>query len=303
MQNLSVIASVSPTQEQAQILLGRFGFSVQYFQKYVNPVKKMHSPGMVLMSFILRGNGIHYLGEEAYHESGGSIGVTHYGQEHDIITDEKGMDIMNIYLDVARHPLPELPAALREVLPELIPLHPNFSNSLNRMVRLQFDHPENAEKLVMLIHDEQMRAETGYAEAMRQLFATFLMECFRQALKSGLTPSSTRDLNAAAPLERVRLQLDKKYAETQTLDELARISGMSRSHLCRSFKQYTGKSPFDYLLDRRVQAAMLKLRSGSGKILPMSQDCGFGDVTFFNKTFKERVGETPTQYRRRWQIS
>jgi AraC-like DNA-binding protein len=63
------------------------------------------------------------------------------------------------------------------------------------------------------------------------------------------------------------------------------------------FKAYTGKSVFSYLLDLRIQASMLRLRSRNDKVLSVALECGFSDLTFFNRAFKARVGMTPRGYR------
>jgi AraC-like DNA-binding protein len=53
-----------------------------------------------------------------------------------------------------------------------------------------------------------------------------------------------------------------------------------------------------YLLQRRLQEAMLRLRGSDDKVLAIALDCGFRDLSYFNRQFKSRVGMTPTQYRR-----
>ncbi|MEI8342045.1 MAG: helix-turn-helix transcriptional regulator [Verrucomicrobiota bacterium] len=57
------------------------------------------------------------------------------------------------------------------------------------------------------------------------------------------------------------------------------------------------KSVFDYLIERRIQAAMMRLRGGDEKILAVAMDCGFNDLSYFNRKFKQLVGILPTQYR------
>jgi AraC-like DNA-binding protein len=79
---------------------------------------------------------------------------------------------------------------------------------------------------------------------------------------------------------------------------LARFAGVSPAHLCRAFKNYSGKNLFDYLLERRLQAAMLALRGTDEKILSVALDSGFHDVAYFNRRFKQIVGRTPGEYRK-----
>lgn len=283
-----------PTRQQR---LAALGVDLEYHPGYRRTKPWIHTLDIVLLSFIVRGRGRHIMEDDIYEEHGCSLGITHYGQQHCIITDNAGMDIVNIFLDPLNRPLPELPDELRDILPMLIPLHPGFQHRLNRIVRLQFDDGGVATRLVFAMYDEIQNCRPGYAEAVRHYLTLFLMHCCRHVLEQGLLPSVPRRRDESPVLEELRRYLDRAYAQRHTLETLARLAGLSRSYLCRAFKAYTGKTVFEYLLDRRVQAAMVRLRSGNEKVLAVALECGFGDAAFFNRTFRARVGVTPTAYR------
>ena len=127
----------------------------------------------------------------------------------------------------------------------------------------------------------------------------FLMHCCRHVLDKGLLPSVPHRSPGTPAMEELRRHLDQTYARPHRLEDLARRTGLSRTYLCRAFKAYTGKSVFDYLLDRRVQAAMLRLRNTTDKVLHIAVDSGFHDLAFFNRAFKKRVGSSPGAFRAR----
>ncbi|NNM89068.1 MAG: helix-turn-helix domain-containing protein, partial [Phycisphaerae bacterium] len=54
---------------------------------------------------------------------------------------------------------------------------------------------------------------------------------------------------------------------------------------------------FTYLIERRVAAAMVRLRSSDEKVLAVGLNCGFRDPAYFNRKFRKIVGMTPTTYR------
>ncbi len=62
-------------------------------------------------------------------------------------------------------------------------------------------------------------------------------------------------------------------------------------------KSYTGKTIFEYLIEKRIQAAMLRLQSSDEKVLTIALECGFNDITYFNRTFRRLTGQSPRQYR------
>src|SRR5208283_3282850 len=146
----------------------------------------------------------HIIDEDTFTESGASLAVTHYGQRHDILTDKRGMDVINVYLDLENHPLPVLPRALQEVLPLLLPLHPRFQHRLNRIVRLQFADPQPLAQLLFSIHRELKEREPGYEEAARLQFKLFLMLCCRHALKSGFVPTQISPRHPWQQIENLR---------------------------------------------------------------------------------------------------
>ena len=281
--------------------LATLGVAVEYYPRYVNQVPRPHTIDVVLLSVILRGRGRHILEDQTFDERGASVAVTHCGQSHDILTEPEGMDVMNVYLDLERHALPVLPGPLQQVLPLLLPLHSRFQHRHNRIVRLQFDDPAPLSQPLFAIQRELTAAEPGYQEAVRMHFTLFLMLCCRHALTQGFLPSSDSLHSHQSRLENIRRQLDRCFASPQRLGDLARQAGMTRTSLCRAFKAYTGKPLFAYLIDRRVQAAMIRLRSGKEKVLSIALDCGFDDLSHFNRKFKQRVGLTPSAYRRQFQ--
>ena len=98
-------------------------------------------------------------------------------------------------------------------------------------------------------------------------------------------------------VEKLRLEIDRDFALPHELSPLARRAGVSVAYLCRIFKAYTGKTVIAYLIERRIQAAIWKLREGDEKIISIALACGFNDLAYFNRTFKRIVGTTPSQYR------
>ena len=98
-------------------------------------------------------------------------------------------------------------------------------------------------------------------------------------------------------MEELRQEIDSNFALPHDLRTLSRNAGVSIAYLCRVFKDYTGKTVIRYLVERRVQAAIWKLREGDEKIISIALACGFNDLAYFNRVFKKIVGTTPSKYR------
>ncbi len=95
--------------------------------------------------------------------------------------------------------------------------------------------------------------------------------------------------------------IDREYASPLTLGELARQAHMSESHFSRCFSAATHMSPFAYLQQVRIQKSCQNLRQGALPVSRVALACGFNDFSYYSKRFREMVGCTPSEYRKRCQ--
>jgi transcriptional regulator GlxA family with amidase domain len=100
-------------------------------------------------------------------------------------------------------------------------------------------------------------------------------------------------------LLRARDAMDRTYAEPLDVAALARIAHFSEAHFIRSFKDTFGETPHRYLQRRRVERAMYLLRETDRDVTEICLDVGFVSLGTFGRTFREIVGESPTEHRLR----
>lgn len=91
----------------------------------------------------------------------------------------------------------------------------------------------------------------------------------------------------------IREHMDKDI----TLEELLRLTGMSKSHFSRKFKKMTGKTFVTYLNDMRIESAKKYLLETKQPIYWIARQVGYGDEKYFRRIFKERIGDNPKQFR------
>lgn len=101
-------------------------------------------------------------------------------------------------------------------------------------------------------------------------------------------------------IRRVRDHLDRHYAEPIELRTLARLAGMSRFHLVRTFRVAYGDTPISYLSRRRIERAQDLLRYANLTVTEVCMSVGFSSLSSFSSRFAELVGESPSAYQRRW---
>jgi AraC-like DNA-binding protein len=94
--------------------------------------------------------------------------------------------------------------------------------------------------------------------------------------------------------------IDRGYAQRLDVAALARMAHASDAHFIRSFKRAFGETPYQYLLSRRVERAMELLRGAELSVTEVALEVGFRSLGSFCTCFRERVGEPPSVYARRW---
>jgi AraC-like DNA-binding protein len=276
--------------------LRSLGFAVEHFPHYVNNSLRPHRVDVVLMTVIIAGRGKHVIDEISLAAARGDVGITHYGQAHDLLTGRAGMRVYNVYLDLQHHRLPALPPEFDRVVPALFPLHSALRNRLNRAVHFRLPDVGFACQLLTRIDRELEMRPPAYAFTAQSYLSMFLIECCRGAMDSGLALLAPK---AAPPwLEHIRQWLDNDYLHSPTLTDLADEHHISIGHLCRAFLRYSGKTVIEYLQERRLAVAMHKLATTDAKVLSVALESGFRDLSYFNRTFRRFAGKTPGAYRR-----
>ncbi len=92
--------------------------------------------------------------------------------------------------------------------------------------------------------------------------------------------------------------VQENYDKNISIDSLLEHTHISRSECFRSFKQYTGKTPLEYINDYRLLQAEHLLRTTTLSLIDICLSCGFAGQSYFGKLFKQRYGVSPSRYRK-----
>jgi len=101
--------------------------------------------------------------------------------------------------------------------------------------------------------------------------------------------------NVRASMREISAYLEENYDEQISLQELAEMAELSPYHFLRVFRDTIGLSPHAYQLQVRVENAKKLLRDGMSGT-EVAYMAGFADQSHFIRTFKRRVGVTPSQF-------
>jgi AraC family transcriptional regulator len=103
---------------------------------------------------------------------------------------------------------------------------------------------------------------------------------------------------AVARVTRVVRMIERHPDGERGLGGMAREAGLSPYHFLRTFELLTGVTPHQYVRRMRLREAAIRLATERGKVLDIALDCGFGDLSNFNRAFGGEFGVSPLRFRR-----
>ena len=92
--------------------------------------------------------------------------------------------------------------------------------------------------------------------------------------------------------------IQQKLFEALNIEDLAFLTGMSLSSFKRKFSSLYGTSPNKYFISKRLEKAQILLNTTNLRISEIAYDCGFSDVGYFSKTFRNYFNCSPSDFRK-----
>jgi AraC-like DNA-binding protein len=99
---------------------------------------------------------------------------------------------------------------------------------------------------------------------------------------------------------RARDAIHHRSEEPLTLQDLARMAGLSRFHFLRSFREVFSATPHEYLTRVRLHRARQLLLEERASVTGVCFEVGFQSLGSFSALFRRRMGEPPASFRRRF---
>ena len=111
------------------------------------------------------------------------------------------------------------------------------------------------------------------------------------------------EVNAEDKVVRIKRYIGCHLLNRITLDEISEYAGMNRTYFCLFFKRHFGTGLTDYINLERMKKASSLLGQGLTSVSDVARECGFPNVTYFNRVFRKNYGMSPTEYRNKVQKS
>ncbi len=142
--------------------------------------------------------------------------------------------------------------------------------------------------------EEITHKEENYQAVCQKLLEVLLI-CMLRSENLSLVQSDSTILKRECV--QIKNYLDSNYSENITLDTLAARTHMNKYYMAHAFTKYTGLSPINYLLKKRIQEGKSLLESTTYSIAEISAMLGFSSQSYFSQAFKKATGKTPIQHR------
>ena len=98
-------------------------------------------------------------------------------------------------------------------------------------------------------------------------------------------------------LNRVLAYIEGNIGRDIALCDLAKLVGISKHHFIRSFRAATQRTPYAYLVDRRLARAVDALKHNALPIDQIAREAGFKSAPGFSNVFKKHYGMSPSKFR------
>lgn len=111
------------------------------------------------------------------------------------------------------------------------------------------------------------------------------------------------DFGYSRRINKIVQYVEHNFNHKISLDQIGALVGMSASSVSRFFKKRTRHNFWDYLNGFRIDRAAQMMVQTEHTISEICYECGFNNISNFNRVFRDRIGTTPSDYRRKFKAS
>jgi AraC-like DNA-binding protein len=183
----------------------------------------------------------------------------------------------------------------------------DFSGLLRREEKglIIIDAPREARACIQAMKEvlaESVRQDFGWQHVVHGLLFRF----FRHAIKkSEIARGKKRDISGAQAerrkmiTEKLKKYIDEHVTEKLTLNMLTETVYLSPFYLSHIFKEETGYSPIQYVINRKMAEAKKLLADPSLTVSQVAEKIGYDSIHYFSRLFTGVENITPSAYRER----
>lgn len=136
-----------------------------------------------------------------------------------------------------------------------------------------------------------------HEEAVILFLLSFFIDLTTSIMPNAAAGQPIKPLRTTQRVGEVLKWIDAHYKEPYSIDKLAEDLHFSANYMSKLFRQQTGKSISEYIMEKRLEQARVLLLAGQLSVEEISEETGFNSPSYFIRMFKNRYGVPPHQYR------
>lgn len=243
---------------------------------------------------ITGGNGVQVIDNEKYEVRSGDVFLIQGCSMHHFLEREQ-VDLINVMFNPSRLPMPldwlrRLPGY--NVIFELEP-SVRTPETFRHRLKMTLHDMADALKIINTMEHELDSENPGHEAAAFNRLLELIIFISRKYEAVNAEKGS-----GIIRLGRIVSRMETDFRHDWTLKELAKLAGASPNSLMRHFREATGASPIDYLIQVRLRNASELLRTTDLAISEISEKCGFSDSNYFSRMFRKAYGIPPRIFRK-----
>lgn len=203
-------------------------------------------------------------------------------QTHGMASDIKGFSLCGIHIDKGY-----LQSVAEDIYGSSNILFSNDSSSINHDINM----------LLRLFLEELRYKQQGYEFMIENLSLLIAGNLIRQIKHNIPSKPRVSQSGAKEDIKKVVDYMNENCTSGVSCTELSDLIKMGKHSFLRNFKAQMDKTPYEYLLDLKIEKAKKMLKANEYTITEISLMCGFSSHSHFTATFKKKTGISPTEYR------
>ena len=255
----------------------------------------LHWHNEMELIYIKKGNGIVSIDLNYHSVSQGDLVIVYPGRIHSITnSDNSRLEYENIIFNINM-------LMPKECDRNTFEYFGHINNSDNNMTYIIRPADLHYREIISFIDEADKVCETfpaGFELKIRScLYSFFFALHTYYSYTGGSEVSGSLFIDKMNKLKLIIRYIENNYTHAVSIHDIADECHFSESHFMKFFKQCTGTSFISYLNDYRLLIASRMLTSTDLSVTQIASECGFDNISYFNRCFKKKYGTAPSKMR------
>jgi AraC-like DNA-binding protein len=243
--------------------------------------------------FIISGHGQEIINNRKYPMKAGSLFVIHPDDKTTVKIESEYIDIYNIVF------MPEFIANGIRDLKSDFDFFAIFGRDFkdvsreHREMLYVLDSTKETEQLIKKMEKEYLQEKPNYRNMIKLYLQALLINISR------LSSNKIRKDKKKNIAQYIEHMIEEHFHDEFNLSLLSEQVGLTKSHICRLFKELNGETIMTRLRERRLDEAKQMLKYSNLNISEICFHCGFNNLSYFYRAFTDMNGVNPGKYRKK----